>query len=65
VIGLMVFAYFVSRFLLILTAWAAVAPAKVPENHQRLPHEVPPPPPPPPAEIPPDVVVGLRPDVQR
>lgn len=65
VIGLMVFAYFVSRFLLILTAWAAVAPAKVPENHQQLPHEVPPPPPPPPAEIPSDVVVGLRPDVQR
>jgi membrane protein len=27
VIGLMVFAYFVSRFLLFLTAWAAVAPA--------------------------------------
>jgi membrane protein len=27
VIGLMVFAYFVSRFVLFLTAWAAVAPA--------------------------------------
>ncbi|MBV9011309.1 MAG: YihY/virulence factor BrkB family protein [Pseudonocardiales bacterium] len=34
VIGLMVFAYFISRFLLFLTAWAA-APAKVPEGHQQ------------------------------
>ncbi|MGH3684318.1 MAG: inner membrane protein YhjD [Pseudonocardiaceae bacterium] len=32
VIGLMVFAYFVSRFLLFLTAWAAVAPATAPEQ---------------------------------
>ncbi|MGH3829436.1 MAG: inner membrane protein YhjD [Pseudonocardiaceae bacterium] len=30
VIGLMVFAYFVSRFLLFLTAWAAAAPARAP-----------------------------------
>ena len=45
IIGLMVFAYFVSRFLLILTAWAAVAPAKVPEDHHQVPHEVPPSPP--------------------
>ncbi|MGH3852733.1 MAG: inner membrane protein YhjD [Pseudonocardiaceae bacterium] len=31
VIGLMVFAYFVSRFLLFLTAWAAAAPARAPD----------------------------------
>jgi membrane protein len=35
VIGLMVFAYFISRFLLFLTAWAAAAPAGVPEGHQQ------------------------------
>ena len=62
VIGLMVFAYFVSRFLLLLTAWAAVAPARVPEDSRHPSHEVPPLPP---AEIHPDVVVGSRPDVPR
>lgn len=48
VIGLMVFAYFVSRFLLFLTAWAAVVttsasetePENVPEHH-RAPQHVP------------------------
>ncbi|MGI9063180.1 MAG: inner membrane protein YhjD [Pseudonocardiaceae bacterium] len=54
VIGLMVFAYFVSRFLLFVTAWAATAR----ENIQPAP----PPPPPPPAVISPQVVVGSRPD---
>jgi membrane protein len=58
-IGLMVFAYFVSRFLLFLTAWAAVASAKVPEDQQRVPREVPPPLPPPPAEILPTSSSGL------
>jgi membrane protein len=43
VIGLMVFAYFVSRFLLFLTAWAAVTSAPVPQDQQQAPHEVPPP----------------------
>jgi membrane protein len=44
VVGLMVFAYFVSRFRLFLTAWAAVvakrAPEAEPENvpeHHRIP----------------------------
>jgi membrane protein len=37
VIGLMVFAYFVSRFLLFLTAWAAVAHEKTPENPREIP----------------------------
>ncbi|MGH3773890.1 MAG: inner membrane protein YhjD [Pseudonocardiaceae bacterium] len=60
VIGLMVFAYFVSRFLLFLTAWAA-ASAKVPEVSPQAPHDVPPPLP---AQIPPDVVVGSRPDAR-
>jgi membrane protein len=63
VIGLMVFAYFVSRFLLFLTAWAAVAPARVAEDHQQVSPEVPPPLPPPAAEIHSDVVAGSRPDV--
>ena len=54
-IGLMVFAYFVSRFLLFLTAWAAVASAKVPEDQQQAPREVPSPLP---AETHPHVVVG-------
>jgi membrane protein len=65
VIGLMVFAYFVSRFLLFLTAWAAVAPAGVLRAHQRFPAEVTPPLSPSPAEIPPNVVVGFRPDTPR
>jgi membrane protein len=67
VIGLMVFAYFVSRFLLFLTAWAAAAPARVAEDHQRVSPEVSPevspPLPAPAAEIHPDVVAGSRPDV--
>jgi membrane protein len=37
VIGLMVFAYFVSRFLLFLTAWAAVAHEKTPEDPREIP----------------------------
>jgi membrane protein len=41
VIGLMVFAYFTSRFLLFLTAWAAVAQPKAQEKTQDTP-EVPP-----------------------
>ncbi len=40
VIGLMVFAYFVSRFLQFLTAWTAVgandAPEKAPDDHLRV-----------------------------
>jgi membrane protein len=63
VIGLMVFAYFVSRFLLFLTAWAAAAPARVAEDHQQVPLEVPSPLPLPAAESHPDVVAGSRPDV--
>ena len=43
VIGLMVFAYFVSRFLLFLTAWAAAAQDKAqdnaPENRQQVPEQ--------------------------
>ena len=50
VIGLMVFAYFVSRFLLFLTAWAAVARDRTPETEQQSP-QVPPQRPPTPAEI--------------
>ncbi|PZS14302.1 MAG: inner membrane protein YhjD [Pseudonocardiales bacterium] len=58
VIGLMVFAYFVSRFVLFLTAWAAVVA-------QNQPHVDPPP-----TEIDsgasvPEVVVGSRPDARR
>ncbi|MGH3753064.1 MAG: inner membrane protein YhjD [Pseudonocardiaceae bacterium] len=52
VIGLMVFAYFVSRFLLFLTAWAAVAR----QEHQQAPL--------PPTGIHPEAV-GSRPDVPR
>lgn len=55
VIGLMVFAYFVSRFLLFVTAWAATAR----ENLQQTPPD-----PPPPAVISPEVVVGSRPDAR-
>ncbi len=48
VIGLMVFAYFVSRFLLFLTAWAAVAQEKAhektPDNRRKVPLQRPPPP---------------------
>lgn len=36
VIGLMVFAYVISRFVLFLTAWAAAAPARVPEDGQQV-----------------------------
>ncbi len=46
VIGLMVFAYFVSRFLLFLTAWAAVAQEKTQDKRRGVP-----PPPSPPAEV--------------
>ncbi|MQA13320.1 MAG: inner membrane protein YhjD [Pseudonocardiaceae bacterium] len=55
IIGLMVFAFFVSRFLLFVTAWAATAR----ENLQPAP-----PPPPPPAVIRPQVTVGARPDAR-
>ncbi len=68
VIGLMVFAYFVSRFLLFLTAWAAVgaadAPEKGPDDHPRVPS----PRSPQPEAIPPGVstgVVEFRPDAPR
>ncbi|HJT04977.1 MAG TPA: YhjD/YihY/BrkB family envelope integrity protein, partial [Pseudonocardiaceae bacterium] len=49
VIGLMVFAYFVSRFLLFLTAWAAVI-RQVPDI---------------PAQRRPSTVVASRPDVRQ
>ncbi|MGH3866955.1 MAG: YhjD/YihY/BrkB family envelope integrity protein, partial [Pseudonocardiaceae bacterium] len=65
VIGLMVFAYFVSRFLLFLTAWAAVARAEVTQDHQQVSPEARPPLPSPAAEIHPDAVVGSRPDIPR
>lgn len=55
VIGIMVFAYFVSRFLLLVTAWAATAG----ENQQQ-----PPPSPPPPVVGRPHVVVSSRPDAR-
>jgi membrane protein len=58
VIGIMVFAFFVSRFLLFATAWAATAQ----ENRQQEPPA--PPPPPPPAVIRPRVVVSSRPDAR-
>jgi membrane protein len=41
VIGLMVFAYFVSRFLLFLTAWAAVADVKAADDRQQASPEFP------------------------
>jgi membrane protein len=42
VIGLMVFAYFVSRFLLFLTAWAAVGCAQAaPDHHPQVPQQQP------------------------
>ncbi|MGH3781334.1 MAG: inner membrane protein YhjD [Pseudonocardiaceae bacterium] len=57
VIGLMVFAYFVSRFLLFLTAWAAVVakdePRDLPPTESDSGASVP------------EVVVGSRPDVPR
>ncbi|MGH3897377.1 MAG: inner membrane protein YhjD [Pseudonocardiaceae bacterium] len=41
VIGLMVFAYFVSRFLLFLTAWAAATPTRPPhETHPSPPEAI-------------------------
>jgi membrane protein len=62
VIGLMVFAYFVSRFLLFLTAWAAVAePGQVPEDHRQVVLREPSSP----GETHPVVVVGSPPDVPR
>ncbi|MGH4010941.1 MAG: inner membrane protein YhjD [Pseudonocardiaceae bacterium] len=39
VIGLMVFAYFVSRFLLFLTAWAAAGQSQEPEDRQQVPEQ--------------------------
>ncbi|MFN2478366.1 MAG: inner membrane protein YhjD [Pseudonocardiaceae bacterium] len=54
VIGLMVFAYFVSRFLLFLTAWAAVVAKNHPQGDL-----------PPGEPIVPEVVVGSHPDVPR
>ena len=60
VIGLMVFAYFVSRFLLFLTAWAAQQDA--PEDQQRAEPEVPPQRRASPAEIRPGTV-GSRPEI--
>jgi membrane protein len=60
VIGLMVFAYFVSRFLLFLTAWAAQQDA--PEDRQRTEPEVPPQRRASPAEIRPGTV-GARPEI--
>ena len=65
VIGLMVFAYFVSRFLLFLTAWAAVAQAQVAQDHQQISPEAPPPLPSPVADVHPDAVVGSHPDAPR
>jgi membrane protein len=71
VIGLMVFAYFVSRFLLFLTAWAAVgagdAPGKAPDPDDQL--RIPPPrSPQQPAAVRPGAsseVVEARPDTPR
>jgi membrane protein len=51
-LGLLVFAYFVSRFVLFVTAWAATAP----ENEEEAPVEVPGP-----AVIRSEVVVGAKP----
>ncbi|MGB6162830.1 MAG: inner membrane protein YhjD [Pseudonocardiaceae bacterium] len=65
VIGLMVFAYFVSRFLLFLTAWAAVARAQAAQDDQQVSPEAPPLMPTPAAKIHPDTVVGSRPDTPR
>jgi membrane protein len=65
VIGLMVFAYFVSRFLLFLTAWAAVARAPAAQDDQQVSPEAPPLMPTPAAKIHPDTVVGSRPDAPR
>jgi membrane protein len=59
VIGLMVFAYFVSRFLLFLTAWAAQQDA--PDDRQGVEPEVPPQRRTSPAQIRPGTV-GSRPD---
>lgn len=56
VIGLMVFAFFVSRFMLFVTAWAATA------KENREPRVLAPPPPP--AVIHPQVVIGSRPGVR-
>lgn len=61
VIGLMVFAYFVSRFLLFLTAWAAVA-SKAPS--EQPPPEVPPQRSASPAEIHPGVA-GSRSEIKN
>ncbi len=65
VIGLMVFAYFVSRFLLFLTAWAAVARAQAAQDDQQVSPEAPPLMPTPAEEIHPNTVVRSRPDAPR
>jgi membrane protein len=56
VIGLMVFAYFVSRFLLFVTAWAAVVTKNQPQVDLASAEAG--------ASVP-EVVVGSRPDVPR
>jgi membrane protein len=58
VIGLMVFSYFVSRFLLFLTAWAAVA-AKDQLQVDAPPTEADP------GAVVPEVAVGSGPDAPR
>jgi membrane protein len=63
VIGLMVFAYFVSRFLLYLTAWAAVAHQQSPDARQAR-DEVPPQRRSAPAGVRPEVS-GSRPEIPR
>jgi membrane protein len=57
VIGLLVFAFLVSRFLLYMTAWAATARENLPDARTALPRGVPPP-----AVIRPRVTVRSGPD---
>ncbi|MGH3766534.1 MAG: inner membrane protein YhjD [Pseudonocardiaceae bacterium] len=64
VIGLMVFAYFVSRFLLFLTAWAAVAQPTALENTPLASPEVPPQRRSSPADITPEAA-GPHPEAKR
>jgi membrane protein len=64
VIGLMVFAYFVSRFLLFLTAWAAVTQQPASAEAQPASPEVPPQRSSSPVEIRPGVV-DSRPELPR
>jgi membrane protein len=68
VIGLMVFAYFASRFLLFLTAWAAAARDTAPGDRWPVSQEVPPQRRLSPAEIRSEVTLGAagsRPDLTR